>query len=92
MKQTQIDEITTQCLNEIAFDRSHKQKKIAGWKLNEDLYYNKKVALTESRSNVNLARGQEFVHTLLSKIKNSSRFVFGRKRKVNYKELKDLIY
>jgi len=80
MKQTQIDEITTQCLNEIAFDRSYKQKKIAGWKLNEDLYYNKKVALTESRSNVNLARGQEFVHTLLSKIKNPSRFVFGKKK------------
>jgi hypothetical protein len=75
-----IEEITAQCLKEIEFDRTYKSGKISHWKENEDIYYNKKIALLEARSNVNLARGQEFVHTLLSKIKTPSQFKFSKRK------------
>jgi hypothetical protein len=66
---TTIAEIESQCKKEISFAQQHKNGKIGNWQKNEDLYYNKKVPSTESRANVNLGGGQEFVHTLLSKIK-----------------------
>lgn len=75
-----IDEITKQSLREIVHDRTHKALKMTMWHKNEDMYYNKKVMLKEARSNVNLARGQEFVHTLLSKIKTPSQFKFSKRK------------
>ncbi len=75
-----IDEITKQSLREIVHDRTHKALKMTTWHKNEDMYYNKKVMLKEARSNVNLARGQEFVHTLLSKIKTPSQFKFSKRK------------
>lgn len=75
-----IDEITKQSLREIVHDRAHKALKMTTWHKNEDMYYNKKVMLKEARSNVNLARGQEFVHTLLSKIKTPSQFKFSKRK------------
>lgn len=75
-----IDKITKQSLREIVHDRTHKALKMTMWHKNEDMYYNKKVMLKEARSNVNLARGQEFVHTLLSKIKTLSQFKFSKRK------------
>lgn len=75
-----IDKITKQSLREIVHDRTHKALKMTMWHKNEDMYYNKKVMLKEARSNVNLARGQEFVHTLLSKIKTPSQFKFSKRK------------
>lgn len=80
MNQTQIDSITAQSIKEISFARSYKQNKITGWKKNEDLYYNKKVPTTESRANVNLGGGQEFVHTLWSKIKTPLIFKYIKRK------------
>jgi len=59
-------EIIAQALREIQFARNYKQGKTRNWQINEDLYYGKKLPTQEtSRANVDLARMQEFVHTLL---------------------------
>src|ERR1035437_6261492 len=60
--------IVSQAIKEMQFSRRYKQGKIRNWQKNEQLYYGKKMEATESRSNVDLGRMQEFVHTLLSKI------------------------
>jgi len=75
-----IEKIASQALNEIQFARTFKQGKIAKWKLNEDMYYNRKTKTTEARANVNLGRMQEFVHTLLSKIDNPLTFKFVKRK------------
>jgi len=72
--------IVQQAISEISFSRQHKQGKISKWNLNESMYYGKKQATTESRANVDLARMQEFVHTLLSKIKNPLIFKFTKRK------------
>ena len=74
------DKIVTQAQSEISFSRQHKQGKIKKWILNESLYYGVKQPTTESRANVDLARMQEFVHTLLSKIKNPLVFKFTKRK------------
>ncbi len=74
------DKIVAQAQQEISFARTHKQGKIRNWILNESMYYGKKQATTESRANVDLARMQEFVHTLLSKIKNPLIFKFTKRK------------
>ena len=74
------DLVKDQSLKEIAFDRRYKQGKIKNWQKNEEMYYAKKTATTESRSNVELARMQEFVHTLLSKIDNPLVFKFQKRK------------
>ena len=72
--------IKDQALQEIAFDRTFKAGKISNWQKNEEMYYAKKNASTESRANVELARMQEFVHTLLSKIDNPLVFKFVKRK------------
>ena len=74
------DEIRDQALEEIAFARRYKQGKISNWQKNEEMYYSKKSAPTASRANVELARMQEFVHTLLSKIDNPLVFKFQKRK------------
>lgn len=74
------DKIVAQSIQEIVFDRQHKQGKIRNWQKNEEMYYGKKQATIESRANVDLARMQEFVHTLLSKIKNPLVFKFTKRK------------
>jgi hypothetical protein len=78
-KQT-IDKIAAQALNEISFARIHKQGKVNNWQKNEEMYYSKKTPNVESRANVNLARMQEFVHTLLSKIDNPLVFKYLKRK------------
>lgn len=70
MKQATLDAIIAQAINEISVSRTFKQGKTRNWQLNERMYYGADKKLLESRSSVQLARMQEFVHTLLSKIDN----------------------
>lgn len=74
------DKIVAQALNEIVFARQHKQGKVKNWQKNEDLYNGKKNKAEESRANVDLARMQEFVHSLLSKIDNPLIFKFTKRK------------
>jgi hypothetical protein len=74
------DKISVQVKKEIDFARRYKQGKIKNWQKNEDLYYSKKATPTEHRANVELARMQEFVHTLLSKIDNPLVFKFQKRK------------
>lgn len=70
------DKIIAQALDEIQFARTYRQGKVGYWQKNEDLYYGKKLKTDDARANVDLARMQEFVHTLLSKIDNPLTFKF----------------
>lgn len=72
--------ITTQAINEIAFARQFKQGKVKNWKINEDLYYSRKIVQQESRTNVDLGQMSSFVHTLLSKIDNPLVFKFVKRK------------
>jgi hypothetical protein len=47
-------EIAKKCTNEIAFCREKKQKRIAQWHKNENLYYQNKISVSSERSNVDL--------------------------------------
>lgn len=80
LKQTEIEEIKTQALEEQAFAMTYKQGKVKNWQKNEDMYYGKKTPSSESRANVELSRMQEFVHTLLSKVNNSLIFKFLKRK------------
>ena len=74
------EKIVAQALSEISFARDFKTGKTGNWSLNEQLYYGNLPKSLDSRANVDLARMQEFVHTLLSKIDSPLTFRF-RKRK-----------
>ena len=77
---TRVDKeaIVAQSIREIVFARRYKQGKIRNWQKNEEMYYGKKMVGTESRANVDLARMQEHVHTILSKINDPLVFSFGK--------------
>ncbi len=80
MKPDIVDKITAQALQEIQFARTFKQGKVANWVLNEQMYYNTARKAVESRSSMQLARMQEHVHTLLSKIDNPLVFKFTKQK------------
>jgi len=90
INQITIDKISAQALNEIAADRIYKQGKISHWQANEDMYYGKKIASLESRSNVALSRMQEFVNTLMSKIDSSLTFKFTKRKESQLKRVEIL--
>ncbi len=73
-------EIIAQALQEIQFSRNFKQGKIKNFKINEDLYYSRKVLAETSRANVDLGQMSSFVHTLLSKIDNPLTFKFTKRK------------
>lgn len=83
-------EIKAQAIKEIAFARQYKQGKIANWKLNEQLYYSRKVTPTESRANVDLGQMSSFVHTLLSKIDAPLIFRFTKRKEAQLNRVKQL--
>ncbi len=87
VRKTLGDKIAVQSLDEIVFARQYKQKKTSGWQSNEEMYYAKKIELQEARANVNLARMQEFVHTLLSKIDNPLVFKFTKRKEAQLKRV-----
>jgi len=84
------DKIAAQALNEIQAARIYKQGKISHWHANEDMYYGKKIAPVESRSNVALSRMQEFVHTLMSKIDTPLIFKFIKRKESQLKRVEML--
>ena len=84
-------EIIAQALREIQFARTYKQGKTTNWKINEDLYYGRKFGTDQtSRANVDLARMQEFVHTLLSKIDTPLLFKFIKRKMAQMKRVTQL--
>jgi hypothetical protein len=74
--------IVKQAQAEIETARLHKEGRVASWQKNEEMYYGKKKKSDNARANVDLARMQEFVHTLLSKVDDPLVFEF-EKRKVS---------
>lgn len=70
------DQLSRLALDQISFCREKKQLKKTNWYKNEDLYYNKKVALDSDRANVNLNEAQSFVQTFLSKINTPFNFKY----------------
>lgn len=72
--------IVAQALREITFARRYKQGKVKNWQKNEEMYYGKKLTVIESRANVDLARMQEHVHTILSKVDDPLIFKFMKRK------------
>lgn len=74
--------LVAQVIREIQFARRYKQGKIKNWQKNEQMYYGKKTVEVEqqSRSNVDLARMQEHVHTIMSKIDDPLVFKFFKRK------------
>lgn len=74
------DKIVAQAIQEMTFAHTYKQGKVRNWQKNEDMYNGKKHKAEDSRANVDLARMQEYVHTLLSKIDNPLIFKFTKRK------------
>lgn len=83
-------EIVAQAIKEISFARRYKQGKISNWQKNEQMYYAKKVAATESRSNVELGKMQEHVHTIMSKIDDPLQFNYKKRKESQMKRVNRL--
>lgn len=90
MDEQKQSEITTQALNEINFDRTYKQGKITNWQKNEEMYYGVKQTSTSARTNINLSKMQEFVHTLQSKIDDPLIFTFVKRKMAQLKRVNRL--
>ena len=80
--------IINQALEELQFARNFKQGKVQNWKVNEMLYYSRKVSPEASRSNVDLGQMSAFVHTLLSKIDNPLVFKFIKRKESQLSRVK----
>lgn len=87
IKKQKREEIINQALSEIAFARRFKQGKVGNWKINEDLYYGRKVKGEEARANVDLGQMSAFVHTILSKIDNPLIFKFLKRKESQLKRV-----
>lgn len=74
--QSTIEEIAAQALKEIAFAEQYKRKRVGEWNVIEDMYYARKVKQKDTRADVELAKAQGFVNTLLSKIDNPLTFKY----------------
>lgn len=84
------EKIVAQALQEIEFARNFKRGKTGNWGINEELYYGNLPKPLTSRSNVDLARMQEFVHTLLSKIDTPLVFKFAKRKDAQAKRVEQL--
>lgn len=82
------DKIVTQALKEIVFARRYKQGKIKNWQKNEQMYYGVKLVQPDARANVDLGRMQEFVHTLLSKIRRPLVFKYTKRKESQLQRVK----
>lgn len=72
--------IIAQALQEIRFSREYKQGKVRNWKVNEDLYYSRKIPSNDSRANVDLGQMSAFVHSILAKVDNPLTFKFTKRK------------
>lgn len=79
--------IVAQAVKEIAFARNYKQGKIQNWKINEDLYYGRKVSVDTSNANVDLGEMQSHVHTIMSKIDEPLIFKYLKRKKAQLKRV-----
>ena len=79
--------IVAQSIREMQFARRYKQGKIRNWQKNEEQYYGKKLTVIEARSNVELGRMQEHVHTILSMIDDPLLFKFGKRKESQLKRV-----
>lgn len=82
--------IIAQALQEIQFAREYKQGKVQLWKVNEDLYYGRKINYEYARANVDLGKMQSFIHTLLSKIDNPLVFKYTKRKESQLKRVERL--
>lgn len=82
---TDKDAIVAQAIQEIQFARKYKQGKVSNWQKNEEMYYAKKRHLVEARSNVDLGRMQEHVHTVMSQIDDGLTFKFSKRKESQLK-------
>ena len=80
IKKDKRDAISRQAVQELNFARQKKRNKYANWRINEEMYYGKKLNSDDTRANVELGRAQEFVHTLLSKIDTPLTFKFQHRK------------
>lgn len=79
--------IVSQAIREIQFARRYKQGKIRNWQKNEELYYGKKITVTEARSNIDLGRMQEHVHSIMAQIDDPLMFKFIKRKDSQYKKV-----
>jgi hypothetical protein len=80
ISQDVVNILSGQALNEIAFSRKHKKKRLERWKKIDEMYEGVKPESKEERANVELAKMQEFVHTLLSKVDTPLIFKYSKKK------------
>lgn len=85
-----VSKIASQAVDEIQVARLFKQGKIKNWQTNEEMYYGGNKKILESRACVQLARMQEFVHTLLSKIDNPLIFKYTKRKNSQLKRVEYL--
>jgi DNA-binding transcriptional MerR regulator len=86
MKKSLRDNITAQCLEEIAFNRKAKQGVLAEWKKNELVL--QKMLSDGERNNVDLGEGVSFVNTFLSKINSPYNFKYEKGDEADLKPAK----
>lgn len=82
------NKIVDQVITEIQFARTFKQGKVKNWKINEDLYYGRKINQEYARANVDLGLMQSHVHTILSKIDNPLKFKFTKRKEAQLERVK----
>lgn len=82
--------IIAQALQEVTFARNYKQGKVKNWKINEALYYSRKVVTESSRANVDLGQMGAFVHTILAKIDEPLTFKFTKRKNAQLERVKYL--
>jgi hypothetical protein len=90
LSRTDQEAIVAQSIRELVWARKYKQGKIRNWQKNEEMYYGKKMTAIESRANVDLARMQEHVHTVWSKVIDGLIFVFGKRKDSQLKRVQRL--
>ena len=88
MNKTTIEKIASQAKDEIMFDLAFKQGKISNWQKNEEMLYQNKKKIPESRSSVQLGQMSQFVYTLLSKINNPLDFNFLKTKNAQIERVK----
>lgn len=79
--------IIAQALAEITFARNYKQGKVKNWKINEDLYYGRKLYSGASMANVDLGEMQSHVHTILSKVDEPLVFKYTKRKRAQLKRV-----
>jgi len=86
-KKLTFKDLETTAVEQILFEKNKKNGKISNWRRNDTKYYGAKEPTNASRANVNLAKTQEFVHTILSKIDTPLIFKFQKTKNAQTKRV-----